>query len=62
MTVCLNYEMVEVVLQIAHWDIDIQPNLPRLCGTWQYSTEFLFEKGQHLLTCAYSLGTYIVIE
>ena len=62
MTVCLNYEMVELVSQIAHWDIDIQPNSPRLGGAWQFPTEFLYDKGQHLLPCAYSLGTHIEIE
>ena len=35
MKVCFNSEMVEVVSQIAHWDIDFQANLPRLGGTWQ---------------------------
>jgi len=55
-------EMVEVASQIAHWDIDIQPNSPRLGGTWQFPTEFLYEKGQNLLTCLHSLCTHIVIE
>ena len=62
MTVSLNSEMVEVVSQIAHWDIDIRRNLPELGGTWQFPTEFLYEKAQHLLPCANSLGTHIVIE
>ena len=62
MTVWLNDEMVEVASQIAQWDIDIQPNSHRLGRTWQFPTEFLYDKGQHLLNCAYSLGTHIVIE
>ena len=45
MEVYFNFEMVEVVTQIAHWDIDFQANLPRLGGNWQFPTGFLYEKG-----------------
>ena len=47
MKVCVNSEMVEVVTQIAHWDVDIQANSPRLGETWQFPRGFLYEKGKH---------------
>jgi len=43
-------EKLEAISQIAHFVIDIRRNFPERGGSWQFLTNFLYEKGPNLFT------------